>query len=243
MLRIDLFTRQQIADHYRYTGVALSPVWLELACSMEATLYDVVRAVLDAWKWADSHMYKVVIPGGPPRIMDLDAPWDCPIKFSLEFEGQGFARPPPFQAGTPAFDKYESRIDEIVERFNKYQILVERDLRVRMDPKIQQLNLREGQKFDIEYDFGSTWRLHVLVGATGMRPQGGSRVVRTRRVGKRPFQYREGFDPADESAEESKPFKPRGPREYKPRAPQRCMLCTKARGVDVYKAGHECPLK
>ena len=54
----------QIADHYRYTGVALSPVWLELACSMEATLYDVVRAVLDAWKWADSHMYKVVIPGG-----------------------------------------------------------------------------------------------------------------------------------------------------------------------------------
>ena len=53
----------------------------------------------------------------------------------------------------------------------------------------------------------------------------------------------EGFDPADESAEESKPFKPRGPREYKPRAPQRCMLCTKARGVDVYKAGHECPLK
>jgi hypothetical protein len=83
--------------------------------------------------------------------MDLDAPWDCPIKFSLEFEGQGFARPPPFQAGTPAFDKYESRIDEIVERFNKYQILVERDLRVRMDPKIQQLNLSEGQKFDIEY--------------------------------------------------------------------------------------------
>jgi hypothetical protein len=48
----------QLADHKRYTGQSRGPVFVELACRSNATLYDVINAVLDAWSWDNSHMYQ-----------------------------------------------------------------------------------------------------------------------------------------------------------------------------------------